>query len=363
VKVGFFGLTTPIVRTEYADAGENWMEVARAQAADLRAEGAQVVVALTHLDRKEDVSILELLGAAGPDLVLGGHDHVASTDRVDGRVVAKGDADAVTVRVAWLRVGTDSSVRVEEEVETVELGPKGPVPDPQVVAAVAEWMHRVDREECPAENLNCLREVVGSSRVDLEGAEADVRGRETNLGNWVADLVRVSTGADLALVNGGALRLNQTLPAGPVFEAQVRELDGFSNKVAKVEVNGKQLAEALAHSVDGWPGQGRFLQVSGLRFSHDPASGRVCDLQTTAGKPITETDRFSLSAPTYLLDARGGRDGYTMLPTLPAGAPQGATIRELVRSALASAGKEGVAPQVEGRIRQEPGICGGQSPR
>jgi 2',3'-cyclic-nucleotide 2'-phosphodiesterase (5'-nucleotidase family) len=363
VKVGFFGLTTPIVDTSYAKAGEDWLGVARTQAAELRGEGAQVVVALTHLDRAQDVSILESLGAQGPDLVLGGHDHVASTDRVDGRVVAKGDADAVTVRVAWLRVGPGTGVRVEEKVETVELGPKEPAADVQVVGVVEDWLRRVDREECPAEAPDCLRKLVGHVQVALEGAEADVRGRETNLGNWVADLVRASVAADLAVVNGGALRLNQTLPAGEVFEAQVRELDGFSNQIGKVEVSGAQLAAALAHSVAGWPGQGHFLQVSGVRFSHDTESGRICNIQTQEGKPILDADKFSLAAPVFLLDPKGNRDGYTMLPTMPAGAPQGATIRELVRSNLVAAEPKGVAPSLEGRIRQGVGICAGQSPR
>lgn len=48
-----------------------------------------------------------------------------------------------------------------------------------------------------------LREVIGFSICDLDGRFEAVRTTETNLGNFVCDVIRVATEADVVIVNGG----------------------------------------------------------------------------------------------------------------------------------------------------------------
>ena len=72
---------------------------ARRAIAELRDAGAEVVIALTHLEAEQDAELLQALGPQGLDLVVGGHDHQAMALEVDGRWVLKADADAVTAQV------------------------------------------------------------------------------------------------------------------------------------------------------------------------------------------------------------------------------------------------------------------------
>ncbi len=47
---------------------------------------------------------------------------------------------------------------------------------------------------------------LGEFEVDLDGRFSSVRTRETNLGNFIADIMVASTHADFALLNSGTLR-------------------------------------------------------------------------------------------------------------------------------------------------------------
>ena len=57
-----------------------------------------MVVAVTHLNCGDDRHLLATLGGAGPDLIIGGHDHEHMAIQVGGRWVLKADADARTPR-------------------------------------------------------------------------------------------------------------------------------------------------------------------------------------------------------------------------------------------------------------------------
>ena len=85
-RLGFLGLLTPDT-AEISAAGESvaflpQAEVAAALAAELRAAGADLVIALTHNRTSEDMDLLRRV--RGIDIVLGGHDHEL-TAWYDGR--------------------------------------------------------------------------------------------------------------------------------------------------------------------------------------------------------------------------------------------------------------------------------------
>lgn len=53
---------------------------------------------------------------------------------------------------------------------------------------------------------------VGCCTVPLDGTRASNRTQETNLGNWVADVWRLQTAADVALLNAGSLKIDEARP-------------------------------------------------------------------------------------------------------------------------------------------------------
>jgi 2',3'-cyclic-nucleotide 2'-phosphodiesterase (5'-nucleotidase family) len=89
IRIGFFGVTIPTAGVAYVDEFQDPIETARELTAELRSQGAEVVVAMTHLRAEDDRRLLETLGDEGPDLILGGHDHEKMALEVGRRRILK----------------------------------------------------------------------------------------------------------------------------------------------------------------------------------------------------------------------------------------------------------------------------------
>lgn len=370
LRIGLFGLTIDTAHTAYVDSFADYEAAARSAVRELRDAGADVVVALTHLNAQDDALLLQALtGDAGPDLVIGGHDHRAMELPVDGRWVFKSDAEAVTARVVEITLPADGAPpRVVHRL--VDLDASVPE-EPAVKAKVAEWIALHDRQYCasqePPQAPGCLATVIGHTRTELVGEETEIRGYETSLGNWVADqaLAAFDEAAELpaavdaslpriALLNSGSLRLNQNVPAGPVEARILEELFAYPSPLVLLEIDGATVRRALERSVEGWSGGGWWLQVAGIAFRHNPQDGTVSDitlLNTTGGpRPLQDGERVLAVTGTYLVDPTlGDQDGYTMFNPQQVVA-RGPDLKQGVRTALAAAEPMGIAPSIEGRI-------------
>lgn len=185
-------------------------------------------------------------------------------------------------------------------------------------------------------------EVVSNSPVELNGDRENVRVRETNLGNVVADSLYqygqtgFSHPTDIAVTNGGGLR--ETIAKGkPITKGNVIAVLPFGNTISQIQVTGQQVLDMFEKSLgsilqvdkdgkkvldeNGQPllePSGGFLQVSGLKVYYDtnlPSGKRVLVIQV---KKRT-TGRYDLLdlAKTYYLATNdflaAGGDGYTML--------------------------------------------------
>jgi len=117
--------------------------------------------------------------------------------------------------------------------------------------------------------------VSGAADVDSPSDLSSVgcRVRETALGDLVADAVRASGGAPIALVAAGSFR-EITIPQGKIASADVLKcLQYPDDQVTVIEITGEQLIRALERSVSIYPQRNMgFLQVSGLVFTFDPGA-------------------------------------------------------------------------------------------
>jgi len=104
--------------------------------------GADLVIALTHLDHDQNKALLSGSANEGPDLVLGGQPQQGESLEVGGRWILKGQADATAVRVAWVTVALDGTVSVQHE--RVLLGPETPLEDPALSMAANAWWRAFD---------------------------------------------------------------------------------------------------------------------------------------------------------------------------------------------------------------------------
>jgi len=373
VRVGLFGVTTDMAKPAYVEGFGDPAATARHAVAGLRARGADVVVALTHLEMSEDLAMLTALGADGPDLVVGGHEHDRQCAPEGACRVFKADADARSASVFRValgpggtggsRTGGSRTVRFDHDFRLLDAAVEE---DPEVARLVDDWLVRHDAEYCTetlAEPPGCLAEALGTTRTRLLGEELEIRRYETNLGDWIADRALAAYrphGAQAAVVNAGSLRLNQDVPAGAdVTRRHVEELFPYPADLTLLRLDGATLQEVVSRAVEGWTGNGWWLQVAGLAFRHDPETGTASGLTLLAPggpRPIAPDEELLVVVPDYLAQ---GNDGYAMLAGAPRVDAPAADLKRLVAGALRAAGEEGIAPEVEGRIcnTERPGPC------
>lgn len=348
IRIGLFGLLTAdtaIVSGSGPDIRfAPILDTAKRMVADLRAQGADVVVALTHQDFAEDRLIAREV--PGIDLILGGHDHNAMDVVENGVLIHKSGQNAEYLGVVELTVDRQdrdgrTTVSVIPSWRAVPV--TGVAPDPLLMAMVRLNDALLDQQ---------LSHFVGIARTDLDGRQGTLRSRESNLGNLIADAMRAHHGADIALMNGGGIRSDRLYPSGsPISRKDVVTQLPFANLVVLLEVSGAELRAALENGVSQVEEDaGRFAQVSGLSFTFDPAKpdGSRVDTVLVGGKPLDPNARYRLATNDYM--ARGG-DGYASLATArrlvaATGARLLATVVMDYMAALPA-----IAPQAEGRIR------------
>lgn len=370
IRIGIFGVTIP-TGAEYVERFDDPIETARELTAELRGQGAEVVVALTHLLVKDDRRLLETLGDIGdmgPDVILGGHDHEKMAVDVGRRKILKADADARTATVVRISLAPGGRPVVSHDFRKLErLLVK---PDPDVLELVGDWQAKHEQEFCTQAGSppGCLGEIYGLTRTLLEAEENKIRGSETPLGDWVADQM-VETlkecGAQAAFINSGSLRLNQDLPAGTrITRRHVEELFGYPTPLHLIRIDGATLQKVADRAVENWPGSGSWLQISGFAYVHDPdaKAARNLTLLTPEGARSVRPDETILVATNdYLLDPKmGDQDGYTMLSLeqkVEGCAADGRDLKEVVVETLKAAGTSiyqggGIAPKADGRICQ-----------
>lgn len=159
-----------------------------------------------------------------------------------------------------------------------------------------------------------MGEVLGNFSVELNGRFSSIRTSETNLGNWVCDVVLSATGADVVIINSGTFRSDQIHPAGPFTMKDLVNIVPMRDPLIVLEVSGKDLLDALENAVSAYPKlEGRFPQVSGVSFvfnSTKPPGSRIePQLVQIADEWLNLDQKYSLCVKSYMY---GGCDGFTM---------------------------------------------------
>jgi 2',3'-cyclic-nucleotide 2'-phosphodiesterase (5'-nucleotidase family) len=344
LRVGLFGLTTPETATTSAGGpGVEFLDpvaAGRAAAAALRRAGAHLVVAVTHQPMRADRA---LAAGSDVDVVLGGHEHEPLVAEEGKALITKAGSDArYLVQVdLWLR---PDGALVERSWAFHEVSARVP-DDPDVAAVVRRYADRLDRE---------LDTVIGHTAVPLEARRAPLRTRETNLGNFIADAMRARLGAEVALVNGGGIRTDRIVPAGPLTRRDVHGLLPFNNAVMKLAVSGTRLRDTLEQGLAGLEREGGgYLHVSGLRATYDPRRPRLDRVVTleVGGAPAEAARMYTVAIVDYVA---GGGDGITALADAPVlvDAASGPALAQVVLEAITARGT--ILPRVDGRLNQLP---------
>jgi len=325
-QVGFIGLTTKdlpqlsnmggvTVNAELATAVQTEVDA-------LETAGVNKIILLSHLQAiSNDVALVPQL--RGVDVVVagGGHDllanastvlfpgdtydankpypmKVADKDGVQtpivttaglykyvGRLIAKFDKDGKITSID----AKSGPVRVTAAAADADKVTADPAVQTAVVAPVEAHLAALKANK------------VADTEVPLHGLKTEVRTKETNLGDVVADaMIREAEKAvpptvpRVVIMNGGGIRNDSVIPVGPLTEYDTFSILPFSNFVTVVhDVTPQVLKQAFEHAVSLLPNAaGQFPQISGVWMVVNPAgTARVADAngnETTPGTRVTE---------------------------------------------------------------------------
>ena len=341
VRIAMFGLTYPLQKS-YVQSTDP-VTAARELIEPLLLDGVDVFIAVTHQDMGDDVKLLQQVPAI--DLVIGGHDHLYMAQQVNGEWITKADADAKSAIVYDVTVTGDGKVHTTPlRVALDTTIPK----DPDVDARVQKWLGELSAKLGGNETLAQTENL-------LEGVEPVIRGRESALGNLLTDIAREQMQTDVALLNGGSVRINDNIVPGPITTYDMEGIFYYTNTLVAFRLTGQQLLDMLRNSVSrADAGDGRFLQVSGLSFAYHPQGNSFvvnAEDVKVGGTPLDVGATYTVASIDYLY-TNGTDDGYTLFTdaTRPPKVNESreADFRKTVEAYLREKGR--VDTEIEGRI-------------
>ncbi len=304
-KVGVIGAITPMLGAISTPRNAVVSEVAaavNAEVAKLTEAGVNKIVLISHLQQvSEDVEALASISGVDVAIGGGGDEMLRSDDSTclpeeetaGPYPLSATDADGKTVPVITAPGGYRciGELVVNFDADGNVLSTEGrsvgvsldETPNAEVLAAVEEPLAAA-LEELDAN-------ILATTEVDLDGRRSQIRTRETNQGNLVADASlwvgtqraeeHGTSAPHIALQGGGGIRNDSILAAGSeLTESTTWDISPFGNVVVTLEMTRERLKEAMEVSYDCIPGTcGQFSQVAGMKL--------VIDM----GMPARETDR------------------------------------------------------------------------
>ena len=316
--------------------------------AEARAKGADVIVVTVHSGlagaqsydtaatgvATENVAARVAHEVPGVDLIVFGHSHQEVRDTVIGTTrLIQPKNWATSVAVAHLGLEhADGHWRVRGSTGTT-IQAAGHAESPAVVQVAA-----------PAHDATVafVNRSVGSTPVAWRADSSRVR--DTPLIDFILEVERRVTGADLA--STASFSLDAALDAGPVTVAELARLYPYDNTLKAVRISGRQLRDYLEFSARYYrtfagdtggsiplvnnriPGYS-FDIIAGADYVIDvsrPVGSRITTL-TVKGKPVVETDTFTLALNNY---RQTGGGEYVMLQGAPVVYDRQQEIRQLL---------------------------------
>jgi len=211
-------------------------------------EGVDYVIALTHMLWKSDKHLAE--NVTGIDLILGGHDHDYGSPEVNGIKVVKSGTDFRNYSVVTLTFENDGHVDVDVQLESVD----SIIPEDEEMKGIVEEHTKLMAVE--------MEIVLGYIDVDLDGRFEIVRRQESNLGDFITNIMLNSTEADVAILNSGVMRSDRIHRRGEFKIRDVMSILPIVNSVVVLAVTGTKIVAALENGVSKYPElDGCFPQV------------------------------------------------------------------------------------------------------
>ncbi len=289
IRIGFFALCVDMVKKPFVTY-QNYVETAKAEVQKLKDEKVDVIIALTHLAISDDKQVATEVPEI--DVILGAHEHentavVAGDDQTP---IYKADANARTVYVHRFHFDVGEH-KLTHQSKLLEMD--GAVAlDPDTDLVVKKWTDKVFA------SLRAMgvepTGVVGHATEMLEGFEAAVRNRPTNLSNMIGQaFLAEAPEADAVIYGSGSIRIDDRIPPGDITTWDIVRIFPFGGKMVLVTIQGSQLKKALIQG-EANKGSGGYLDT--VNVARDVSGGWMIK-----GQPLDEAKTYKVLFNDFLL--------------------------------------------------------------
>ena len=340
VKLGIIGLTTPMSAKFEEDTGNlkdmkftSPSEEAKAQVAALKAKGADVIIAVSHMgidneNNIPDTGMRDVINAVdGIDVVIAGHMHKnVPSETIKDTLITEPHRYGTVVSEVDLTFDINDKKEVKllkKEAKTVPV--KALEADPEI-----EKIYRPYHEEL--RRLNNV--VIGHTEHDMvpQGKNHGVSiafSKDTGLSSFITDVERHYSGADV--VSFAFDYETVRLPKGEIKKKDVIYNYRYAGgDVTVYELTGKQLKEYMEWSADYFntvqPGDTNYRYdekrskskyvtfdiFGGVKYKIDlrnQSGNKIVDLTLADGRAITDDMKLKVGMNSYRFGQLNGKGG------------------------------------------------------
>ena len=287
-KVGFIAITIPFNKADYVSYTDP-LQSAKDAYNKLK-DSVDAVVAITHQSMESDEELAkEVPGLAA---IIGGHEHDGRYAKIGSVTITKALANARNAYIVNLQINKKKhtnkvSTSIEKLNEKVAL-------DEATNAVVQKW-NSIAENNYSSLGFDAKAVVINKGQ-PLDGRESEVRTKPTNLTRLVVAAVKDAVpSADIVVLNGGSIRVDDVLPL-PVTQYDILRSLPFGGAISEADMRGSlvlRMLEAGRKNI----GIGGFLHYNeNLVFAND--------IWSLNGQPVDKSKTYHVALPEFLLSGK-----------------------------------------------------------
>ncbi len=285
IKVGFISVCIPSNQKEFVEYSNMFVK-ARASYAAIK-DSVDVVFGLTHVKISNDKRIAKLI----PDLplIMGGHEHTNSYNKIGNVIITKADANAKTAYIHKISFNKKTKKAiVTSELKEINSSIKS---DKKVGLIVNKWQTILSSKI--KDIITDPDEVIYNAKIPLDGRDKPIRSIQTNLGDIITKSMSFAFDdkVDCTLVNGGSIRIDDQL-TGNINAIDIFRVLPYGGSILKVEIKGRLLKRVLDYGLLA-KGTGAYLQ----RFNAE----KIGEKWIISNKELKINKTYSVAFSDYLL--------------------------------------------------------------
>jgi len=251
----------------------------------VKENGADIIIALTHLgafqDKEGKISgeAAALSEVDGVDAVISAHTHQSVSGLVNGKPLLQAYYNGRSVaKLTFVFDENNKLVSAEPFLDDLYKRPDTLKDDANTLAIYNKYNEELEP---------VLGKILGKTTVALDH---DRFAAPSLLGEWSCEVMREKVGVQIAMTNGGGLRV--PIPAGDITAGILYEVMPFDNTLYTMKLTGADVKANIEHGIMnedvGW------VQIAGVRVTYDPkaeAGNRITSMILEDGTPV-EMDQY-----------------------------------------------------------------------